>query len=72
MSFFKEKAVKILLQLILSRDFYKKHDEALPGAPYNSYEGKINQKGFQGIFKGANPFVCTEQNLQYWKCTVLV
>lgn len=60
MSFFKEKAVKILLQLILSRDFYKKQDEALPGPPYNRYEGKINQKGFQGIFKGTNPFVCLE------------
>lgn len=60
-----------MLQLFLPRDVYQKDDELSGWKPFNGYEEKRYQKGFQVLFKGNNPFNEVEQNL-YWKCTVLV
>lgn len=46
----------MLLHLILPRDFCKKDGETSDWPPYNSYEGKMHKKGFQGLSKGDNPF----------------
>lgn len=54
--FFLKTTVKMLLHLILPRDFCKKDGETSDWPPYNSYEGKMHKKGFQGLSKGDNPF----------------